>query len=259
LNQIREQAAEIQKLMTQLEETNARQSHPPNSSATDAFPLTPSSGLHSPVLSPSSTSASYYTPDSGPSTKVESDANKAVEDWIAKARDSLAEFDGFIGIGGAGMPKSYLVKEDPEDSSSSDEEAEEMAGSEDDPKGAPPEYEIEVLDSEGEEVTSRGRRNQLRQHSTASSSSTNGGGRSPNKKDSGGNAKLATLPSEASPFGLMADLSLKNARAESPEDMDRTPALGVANADFFRSSTRSPKHQYPTSDITRSRSRPHEK
>ncbi|KAJ7170596.1 hypothetical protein C8R43DRAFT_1231383 [Mycena crocata] len=243
LNQIREQAAEIQKLMTQLEETNARHSQPPNSSATDTFPLTPSSGLHSPVLSPSSTNASYFgsdQPNSSSATKVESDANRAVEDWIAKARDSLAEFDGFIGIGGAGMPKSYLVKEDPEDSSSEEETG--NVDSSDEPSAQ--EYEIEVLDSEGEEVVHRGRRDKTRQFSTASSNSTNGDLRSPKKKDSG-NAKLATLPSEASPFGLMADLSLKKGRAESPEDMDRAPALGVANADFFRSS--------PTPDPLRSR------
>ncbi|KAJ6505937.1 hypothetical protein DFH09DRAFT_284234 [Mycena vulgaris] len=240
LNQIREQAAEIQKLMSQLEQTNARHSQPPNSSAADAFPLTPSSGLHSPVLSPSSADTSYYGTDQG-SSKVESDANKAVEDWIAKARDSLAEFDGFIGIGGAGMPKSYLVKEDPEDSSS-DGEDEDLPSS-DDPKGAPDEYEIEVIDSEGEDVTHRGRRNQLRQHSIGSSSSTNDA-RSPKKKDSG-NSKLASLPNEASPFGLMADLSLKQGRAESPEVMDGAAALGVASADFFRLS--------PTPDPMRSR------
>ncbi|KAJ6619677.1 hypothetical protein B0H10DRAFT_1946520 [Mycena sp. CBHHK59/15] len=239
LNQIREQAAQIQKLMTQLEETNARQLRPPNSAATDTFPLTPSSGLHSPVLSPSCTTTSYFGSDVAiSSTKVESDANKAVEDWIAKARDSLAEFDGFIGIGGAGMPKSYLVKEDLEDSSSDDE-----VDSSEDPKSAT-EYEIEVLDSEGEDVTHQGRRTKMRQLSTASSNSTNGA-RSPKKKDSGGNAKLVTLPSEAVPFGLMADLSLKKSKAESPEIMDQAPALGVANVDFFRSS--------PTPDPMRSR------
>jgi hypothetical protein len=237
LNQIREQAAEIQKLMIKLEETNARHTHPPNSTTTDTFPLTPSSSsLHSPVLSPSSTHASYFnSSDPSSSSKVEDDANKAVEDWIAKARDSLAEFDGFIGIGGAGMPKSYLVKEDLEDSSSDGEDA----GTSDEPKGDE-EYEIEVLDSEGEEVTHRGRRSTKIRQLSIGSNSTNGGRPLPKKKDSG-NAKLATLPSEASPFGLMADLSLKKSRAESPEDMeDSAPALGVANHNFFRSSTRSP-------------------
>ncbi|KAJ6531716.1 hypothetical protein B0H19DRAFT_1272920 [Mycena capillaripes] len=242
LNQIREQAAEIQKLMTQLEETNARHGRPPNSSATDSFPLTPSSGgLHSPVLSPSSTNASFFNSDLSTSTKVEDDANKAVEDWISKARDSLAEFDGFIGIGGAGMPKSYLVKEDLEDSSSEGENEE--VGSSDEPQSGVPEYEIEILDAEGEEVTTRGRRNQKIRQLSITSTSTNGE-RAPKKKDSGGE-KLATLPSEAVPFGLMADLSLKKSRAESPEDMESAPALGVANANFFRSS--------PTPDPMRSR------
>ncbi|KAF7374423.1 Zn(2)-C6 fungal-type domain-containing protein [Mycena sanguinolenta] len=110
LNQIREQAAEIQKLMAQLEQTNARQhAKPPNSATTDTFPLTPSSSSHnelpSPVLSPSSSAPSSYFPSSSGDTKAESENNRAVEDWIVKARDSLAEFDGFIGIGGAGMTK----------------------------------------------------------------------------------------------------------------------------------------------------------
>ncbi|KAJ7650362.1 hypothetical protein FB45DRAFT_16338 [Roridomyces roridus] len=232
LNQIREQAAEIQKLMTQLEATNARQ-RPPN---LDALPLTPSSGLHSPVLTPTSESTSHFTSDLG--SPKDSDANnKVVEDWIAKARDSLAEFDGFIGIGGAGMPKSYLVREDLEDSAS-DDGFEDVT---DDPEG---EYGIEVLDSDGEEVPQRGRRNKMRQYSASSSNSANGG-LDQKKKDSGGSDKLATLPSEASPFGLMADLSLKATRAESPQAMDRNQALGVAGADFFRSS--------PTPDPMRSR------
>ncbi|KAJ6494758.1 hypothetical protein C8R47DRAFT_381452 [Mycena vitilis] len=243
LNQIREQAAEIQKLMTQLEETNARHSRPPNSSATDTFPHTPSSGngnLSSPVLSPSSTNGSFFNSDPSSSTKVEDDANKAVEDWIAKARDSLAEFDGFIGIGGAGMPKSYLVTEDLEDSSSGEENDDVASGDE---AKSNREYEIEVLDSEGEEVSQRGRRNHKIRQLSVGSTSTNGD-RAPKKKDSG-NEKLATLPSEAVPFGLMADLSLKKRRAESPEGMDSAPALGVANVDFFRSS--------PTPDPMKSR------
>ncbi|KAF8206499.1 hypothetical protein K438DRAFT_1817313 [Mycena galopus ATCC 62051] len=228
LNQIREQAAEIQKLMTQLEETNARVARPPNSAATDTFPLTPSSSgreLPSPVLSPSV------------APRPESENNRAVEDWIAKARDSLAEFGGFIGIGGAGMSKSMLVKEDLEDSASSEGEedaearAEDLADSSDELKEE--EVEIEVFDSEGEEVVQPGTGKKLRQLSNAS---TNDGismnGRvAPKKKDSGGE-KLATLP----------------ARRKGPDeevDDGSAPALGVANSNFFRSS--------PTPDPMRSR------
>nr|GAT60822.1 predicted protein [Mycena chlorophos] len=218
LNQIREQAAQIQKLMAQLEETNARNGRP-NSATSDVFPpLTPS--LQSPVLSPTSDLGSDLTKASSAET------NKVVEDWIAKARDSLAEFDGFIGIGGASMPRSLLVKEDPEHSSSDEDIV-----YTDEPNAV--EYEIEVIDDEGEEIEHAGVKR--RQMSSASGSSD---ARLPRKQDSG-SEKPATLPTEASPFGLMADLSLKKGRAETPEaEMDEpsTPALGVASDSFFRSS-----------------------
>ncbi|KAJ7472669.1 hypothetical protein FB451DRAFT_1469579 [Mycena latifolia] len=197
LNQIREQAAQIQKLMSQLE----GQSQLANSSTADALPPT---SLHSPVHSSPSVNTSDYGTDPDSSAK-------AVADWIAKARGSLAEFDGFIGMGGAGILKSYLVKEDAEDSSSS--EFEDVADSDDS------EYNIEVIDTRGEEVSHRGR---SRDHSIAARG-----------RDTAG-AKLATLPNEASAFGLMANLSLKT-RAENPEAKDGAAALGVANADFFRS------------------------
>ncbi|KAF7327903.1 Zn(2)-C6 fungal-type domain-containing protein [Mycena kentingensis (nom. inval.)] len=219
LNQIREQAAEIAKLMSQLEETNARRGRPPNSTTTETFPHSPSSGLHSPVLSEAA------------AIQISPETTKHVEDWLAKARDSLAEFDGFIGIGGAGMPQRLLVKEDLEDPSS---DGDDLVSSDDPNSG---EYEIEVLDSDGEEVPRTRRGAKMRQMSTASGGSD---ARVPKKKDSGGE-KLATLPSEASPFGLMADLSLKKSRAESPEpdemDAEATePALGIASDAFFRSS-----------------------
>ncbi|KAJ7650392.1 hypothetical protein FB45DRAFT_17028 [Roridomyces roridus] len=59
LSQIREQAAEIQKLMTQLETTNARQR------PLDTLPLTRSSGLRSLVLTPTSESTSHFSFDVG--------------------------------------------------------------------------------------------------------------------------------------------------------------------------------------------------
>jgi hypothetical protein len=222
----------------------------PNPTATDSLPLTPSSGgngaLHSPVLSPSyTTPSSSYFNNSDPNNlsinaKAESENNQAVEDWIAKARDSLAEFDAFIGIGSGGMPKSLPVKEDFEDSASSSEEDEdgnaEVPENSSDEPNSNEKAEIEVPDSEGEEVTHRGRRGgKLRQLSIASSSTN--GRVAPRKKDPGGE-KLATLPSEASLFGLMADLNLNEKRTEIPDDqMDdgSAPALGVANSSFFRS------------------------
>jgi hypothetical protein len=191
LTQIREQAAQIQKLMTQLE----GQTQP-----LDAF-----SALHSPMFSPSS------LPPDGTSSSAEADANKAVVEWIAKARGNFAEFDELLGLDGSEMPRSYPVNED-SGNSSEDEDYD----SEDDSDSAA-KYEIEVLDAEGREVVQRGRRNRIRDGSDVSSS---------------GSGKLATLPSEASAFGLMANLSLKQGRG----DPGAKSALDIANVDFFRPS-----------------------
>ncbi|KAJ6570517.1 hypothetical protein DFH09DRAFT_1261132 [Mycena vulgaris] len=207
LVQIREQAVQIQKLMAQLEGPARPTSKPlhPHSHPSSASPLNAASTLHSPALSPASES----------SNGADTAAHQAVADWLAKARGSLAEFDGFIGLGGAGMPKSYLGRAAREDSSSS--------GSEDGDSDSAPEddeIEIEVRDAQGAEVP-QPQRGRLHHFGGGSSA------RSPKAQDS----KLATLPSEASPFGLMADLSLKQRRVWNA---DGEGGIGVANANFFR-------------------------
>lgn len=189
--------------------------------------------MHSPVLSPSSThDDSYFDSEASPET------NKDVLDWIVKARESLDVFDTFIGIGGAGMPRDYIVEEDPEDSPSSDDEF----GTPEEGEG---EYDIAVVDSDGEEWNPEdnmeSRRRTSRQRSNASSTGSNHTGLpQPKKKDSGASAKLATLPSEAAPFGLMAGLSLrkhKQQKGGSVEPEEKADdGLGVANDDFFRTS-----------------------
>jgi hypothetical protein len=216
--------------------------------------LTPSS----PMLSPSSTHDSDFDIDP---IVIRPSANQDVIDWISKARESIEAFGGFIGMSGAGMPKSFLVKEDPEDSASSDgydsagEYAMETRTGE-----AEEEYDIGVVDSAGEEVLRSGHADERaarpsgtqrdasdrvqkpslrRQHSAASSTGT-GHHRTSWKKDSG-SEKLATLPTEASPWGLMADLALKNGRrrrssADREADPPASTELGVANVDFFRAS-----------------------
>ncbi|KAJ7692180.1 hypothetical protein B0H14DRAFT_3046906 [Mycena olivaceomarginata] len=113
------------------------------------------------------------------------------------------------------MPRSYPVNED-SGNSSEDEDYD----SEDDSDSAV-KYEIEVLDAEGREVVQRGRRNRIRDGSDVSSS---------------GSGKLATLPSEASAFGLMANLSLKQGRG----DPGAKSALDIANVDFFRPNRAAP-------------------
>ncbi|ESK89022.1 hypothetical protein Moror_13103 [Moniliophthora roreri MCA 2997] len=236
LAEIQKQAETIERLMAQLAAAEEAQKHQLRSSASDSL-----SGTSSPpILSPSSADAnSSYFGDHPPPN---AEANKVVEDWIVKARESLAEFGGFIGIGGASMPKRYIVDEDPEDESSGDDEDLVVVDDTDN------DYEIAVIDEDGDEwsphdVSRRPSSHRGSASSTGSRPPAVAGPlhvRDPKKKDSG--EKLATLPSEAAPFGLMATLSLKNTKRgssvelEEPNGDDNGEGLGVANADFFRAS-----------------------
>ena len=212
--------------------------------------------LHSPVLSPSSTSGSYFSseptddsslPSSGNEVNNGSNpvVNKAVEDWIAKARESLHEFGAFIGIGGAAMPKSYLVHEDFEgDSSEEDDFVDVQEEFSDDFGNGEDQYGLAVQDPDGEDVTqtndpSRGR---LR-HKGSDSSIGTVGTTSTNamramRKNPSENSKPANLPVEAAPFGLFGNLALKTPRSRgtSRERDDEDKGPGIANANFFKSS-----------------------
>lgn len=213
LNQIREQAAQIQELMAQLDITN-RQVAPASvsSPSTTNIPMSPSSSidLHSPTLDPN-------TPADSAPPKPE------VQDWLAKARASIDTFGGLIGLGGSTY--SMLVDEDPEKYDSD----EEVYGFD---------FEDDDTDDEGDgyataEEGGRSRRSQSRER------------HSPNalaKKKELADKKLGMLPHADSPFGLMAHMA-NRARGKSaePEPQD---AVGVANADFFKPS--------PTPDPVRS-------
>ncbi|KAG6918634.1 hypothetical protein DXG01_012753 [Tephrocybe rancida] len=223
LNQIREQAAQIKELMAQLE-TSGSSPHRRTSSPTSDS-LASSSALHSPLMSPTSTHSSYLTTETSNGTDLE--ANKAVEDWIAKAKQSFKEFDVFIGIGGAGMPKSYLLEEDLEQVDSDEDDEEYVNISDTDS------YEIAVEHPDGGESQNGA----LRHQHSSSSIGTNKTGLT-QKKHSGESAKPAILPGEAVPFGLFGDLSLKSGpkkRASSAEIQEADKAPGIANTNFFRS------------------------
>ncbi|KII89885.1 hypothetical protein PLICRDRAFT_108635 [Plicaturopsis crispa FD-325 SS-3] len=182
LKEIREQASEIQRLMALLEETKA----PSPSSSGDA-------DLHSPTL------GSY-------------DSKPEVRDWLAEARASIDAFGGLIGAGGAGMTKSLLVDEDPEDSESDPDAYEEA---------------VEDLYGEGSGVD-ESPRSEDRARSTSKE-------RDPAPKRSSGD-KLATIPSGASPFGLMADMALKKSRRRRSSVGSNADDVGLANDNFFRPS-----------------------
>lgn len=219
LNQIREQATQIRDLMAQLEAPSSSQ---PPSIASESFPS--SASFSSPGLS-SPSSKSYLGSESSP----DAERNKAVEDWIAKAKQSFQEFDGYIGIGGAGLPKSYFVKGDLEHSESSEDDYVNVMGNSDDD-----DYEIAVEHFDGAGANGH---SHLRHESSTSSLGTNYTGRR-RRKSSGPSEKPAVLPGGAAPFGLFGELSLKTPRkrGSSAEAEDEDKAAGIANTNFFRSS-----------------------
>jgi hypothetical protein len=216
--EIRDQAAQIQKLMAQLEMTKSRPL--PRSTIDPARRSSPGIDLLSP-LDPNS----LDLPSPAPKPEV--------EEWIAKARESIEAFGGFIGAGGAGMTKSFLIDEDSE---SSGDNA----------------YEFALEDEDGETVeidkynaTDCGGDNETRQKSRSASrevqsvSGSNDLSGPLNRVSSGsgtGTQKLVTLPSEASPFGLIANLSLKQRKRRSNPAVEDEDDIGIANEDFFRPS-----------------------
>lgn len=206
LGQIREQAAQISKLMAQLEQTKI--SPEKTQSSLDSLSPTADHQLHSPLL-PSSPDSTNPVPTAD------------VEEWIAKARESIDAFGGFIGAGGASVTQDYLVDEDPEDANSSGED-----------------YGFEILqenEASGAFVSEYDGHDPVLVHNTIRRSASRG-----SKKNSGGTTqKLVSLPSEAHPFGLIANLSLKNPKRRNSPDVEGEDAVGVANEDFFRPSTSS--------------------
>jgi hypothetical protein len=237
LNEIQKQAEEIQKLMaklSELEEANKRKGAMQSAETPEA------SSLGSPpILSPSSGHSPYFSSDlaSAASTSQASpESSKDVENWIAKARESLAEFGGFIGIGGASMPKKYFIEQDPEGLSDSggDSDLADLDGSLNDE-----EFEFAIVDDEGDEWSPRDAERKRGTSKRLSGSSN--GSVSLKKKDA--TEKPVTIPNEAVPFGLLADLAYKNQRkrgsvseAEVEADEPGTETTGVANANFFRPS-----------------------
>ena len=148
--------------------------------------------------------------------------DKAVADWIAKARQSFDQFGALVGIGGA-PPQSYLIQEDYEETDSSDEDefvdvSEELDG-----------YGFAVEEPDSDDMKSEDVHRPLRHKSSASSSGTS------NRKAQGDLSRPANLPVPAAPFGLFGKLILSpRSRANSAERDDEDKGPGIANADFFK-------------------------
>ena len=214
INQIKDQHSQIKELMAQLESSGARSRRRPSSpESSDDI----ASSIQSPSLSPSSPSDSHSPTDS-------EEGDKAIETWIAKAKQSLQEFDVFIS---AGMPQSYVIEDKSWEDDSDDDDYVNINGSGD-------EYAIAVENADGGEVVEVVGGN-LKHKLSASSISTSGTGvLVRNRKHAIRSAKPVILPSEAVPFGLFGQLSLQS--PESNAEAEDDGVKGIAGKNFFTSS-----------------------
>jgi hypothetical protein len=196
INQIRDQATEIQRLMQLLENANQR-----ISSAASPLSKHPS------------------TIDVGCNFLKHKEGNNRadVQDWEAKAKESIEAFGDYIGVGTGSGPRNLIENTDSEQSDwvddadyDSDDDCTSAMGGED-------------QDTHWDETQPA---------PLYSRSSPDDGGR---RKETG-NDKLATIPSQTAPFGLMANLSLRRTRmnrgaSAETEDNDE---VGVVRDDYFR-------------------------
>ncbi|KAF9069221.1 hypothetical protein BDP27DRAFT_737390 [Rhodocollybia butyracea] len=229
LNEIQKQAEEIEKLMAKLAKLELSNKQKNASQADNESSL-----ASPPVLSPTSTHDSNYF-GSDLAGRASPGPNKDVENWIAKARESLADFGGFIGIGGASMPKSFIVKQDPEASSDSGGDTDAVDGDAEEGSRNGDEYEFAIVgdDDDGEGWSPQGSGYDRRRRISGSSIESNS-----NLKKKAPAGKSVTIPDAAVPFGLMADLAYKKLKRGNSSDVEKNelePETGVANANFFRS------------------------
>ncbi len=247
LGQIREQAAKIEELMKQLEVANKRAGQkqgeavnapsPPHSASASTTDLSNLSEL---------THSDIATPEPGPEAITKPD----VLDWIAKARESIEAFGGYINMGGPGVTKDLLSGDDPlgwrdSSSDSSEVEGETAEGQQDDKS----DIHVEVEDVDGKLAPQRGRTRPEGPPASEASTSRAGDGTSSNatqssrRRRSRNKERLAILPVEAAPFGLLANMSLrkprsrKSSRSRSVSTTDDND-FGVANDDYFRADSK---------------------
>ncbi|KAI0267719.1 hypothetical protein BC834DRAFT_821940 [Gloeopeniophorella convolvens] len=217
LTKIRDQAAQIDKLMAQLEtvqmadrKLNQMTTELPIEFARSSTLESPASRSHTEYLAQSMEASNAETASS--SSVVDAKVSQENSEWMAKARETFEAFGGFIRLGGSSTTKKDLVDQDLEDSSSNDDG-----------------YAVVVNDgSESEEEYDPGQLSPDRVGSLRDRGSSKRG--SPSTR-----TKMVGLPPQASPFGMMAALSVGRAKSRrSPSVASDASDLGVANEDFFR-------------------------
>ena len=221
LNEIRTQAAEIQRLMTQLQLANQQ------ASAAATRKLTSPRGSlnsESPTRSPSEVGIANLPPEK--LATADQDVPKAeVLDWVAKAKESIEAFGGYIGIGTASATKDLIGDSDDSVDSVTDDDERFLSahGSEDEGESAGVISEDHGPGYRHVSPEARGRRDVIVY-----------------------SEKPATLPSHVAPFGLMANLLRRTRLDDDQNEMDaeQTHEVGVARKDYFRPGTsNSIKHE----------------
>ena len=214
LNEIRAQAEEIQRLMAQLQLANQQAS----TAATQGFSSPPrgrnysGNSIHSPSrIGFSSLPLEEPTTTGRDATKPKPE----VLDWVAKAKESIEAFGGYIGIGTASVTKDLIG--DSDDSVDSDDGDDERflsaRGSED--EGASVASDDHGLVHRRVSPDGRGRRRDVFLSSE----------------------RPATIPSHVAPFGLMANLLRKTRLDDDEANGEKADEVGVARKDYFRAST----------------------
>ena len=248
LGQIREQAGKIEELMKQLEEANKRANAKTEGQSAAHAPSPPHSvstgDLPSNVSNCTSelTASEFGTPEPGADHITKPD----VLDWIAKARESIEAFGGYINMGGPSVTKD-LLGEDVlgwKDSSSSEGE-----GTFEDADDARSDLHVEVQDVDAPQ---RGRTRPPTDTGAGAggafltedaSSSNTQSSRRKKSRGGGGRERLAILPNEAAPIGMLANLSLRRKSRSRRSSRSRSVSTaddeeyGVANEDYFRASS----------------------
>ena len=213
INQIKEQAAQISDLMSKLEEANRIASR---RVSVDSRPI--------PDICDEGAAAVLAAEDLTGSVPVPCPPPEgAVADWITNARRSIEALGVYVGMGSASVTVDMLG-EGGSEAASSDEDYDddgEEAGEDEDA--------ISPQDDEPPGTHQSGM-------SPASTTSTADG--TPGRR-SGGSAKLAILPAEDAPFGLMANLSLSMAKRSARRAVSREhddDEVGLASRHYFRPS-----------------------
>ena len=253
LGQIREQATKIEELMKQLEEANQRASQKASGEGNkEPSPSLDSVSNTDKDTSNMSVSASELTAsDIGTPEQITEQITKPdVLDWIAKARESIEAFGGYINMGGPSVTQDLVGEDVLGWKDGSDDSFDEFSGDEggEDWEDAKSDFHVEVEDvdaEEGEPPRGRSRPGELAVEAKEDdrSSTTRSSRR---KKSRGGltKEKLAILPNEAAPIGMLANLSLrksrsrKSSRSRSVSTVDSND-YGVANDDYFRATSAS--------------------